>query len=94
MAALELGGIVLLSAATRALFLLRSSSDLDWHLWLLGFYRRGGGFRRKDVENAFKAVNQGYVGYPPIPHVFLARLPERLAMHATPTGSPGSTRSR
>ncbi len=80
MAAVELGGIVLLSALTRALFLLRGSTDLDVHLWLLGFYRRGGGFRRKDVENAFKAVNQGYVGYPPIPHVFLARLPERLAL--------------
>lgn len=82
MAALELGGIVLLSALTRALFLLRPSSDLDWHRWLLGFYRRGGGFRHKDVENAFKAVNQGFVGYPPIPHVFLARLPERWAMPA------------
>jgi hypothetical protein len=70
----EITGLILLSIFTRLPFFGCTSSDLYIHLWLIRFYEKSGTFSNKNLDDS---LIPGYLSYPPIPHIFLAKLPER-----------------
>lgn len=76
---LELAAIVSIAVATRVPYLRYPASDIWHHLWFIRFYQEAGHVRRRDVA---RSLVRGYVAYPPLPHLLIARLPERYWVSA------------
>jgi len=82
----ELSLLLGLAAATRIIFILVESSDFDVHLWFIHFYKKNFRLDNKQVKTA---LNKGYVGYPPLPHILISRLPKKYWIAAGILGNIG-----